>query len=184
MLDEILTRTGVGTMVERYQSHHVEYARAEDLDEICQLHDESQRYVSPDGTPFIKPLNREELQLLLPVTYLLRHRETAIGKLHAAPLEKEEGSFQIGGFVIAENHQDSQQGQLLLSETFAHLREQGGRRAYAITASERAQSLFQRLGGTPLTEKYDKLKMLSKAMQRYSPEESDRVKLFRFILQC
>ncbi|MBN2293778.1 MAG: GNAT family N-acetyltransferase [Pirellulales bacterium] len=182
MLDEILTRTGVGTMIERYQSHHVTHARAEDLDDIHQLHVESQCYKSPCGTPYIKPLEREELHRLLPQTLLLRHRGIIIGKLHTIPISGEEGAFQIGGFVIAENHQDSQQGQLLLSEALARLREQGCTRAFAVTASKKAQSLFQRLGEIASSEMTEELAFLRKAKQRYSPEERDQIKLFEFIL--
>ncbi len=180
LLEEILTRTGVGTMIEHRQSHHVDYAREEDLEEIYRLHLESQRYESPHGTPYVKPLDRAELNRLLARTLLLRHCGVMIGKLHTVPVSGEEGTLQIGGFVIAENHQDSQQGQLLLCESLARLREQGCSRAVAITASQRAHSLFQRLGGITVTEKTDELAILSKAMQRYTPEERDHIKLFEF----
>jgi acetylglutamate kinase/predicted GNAT family N-acyltransferase len=182
LLDEILTRTGVGTMIERRQSHHVDYARAEDLDEIQRLHVESQRYRSPRGTPYVKPLDRAELKRLLPGTLLLRHRGVMIGKLHTAPVSGEQDTLQIGGFVIAENHQDSQQGQLLLSEALARLREQGSSRAVALTASRRAQRLFQRLGGTAASATAGESALLRKAVQRYSPEERGQVQCFEFLL--
>jgi acetylglutamate kinase len=66
MLEEILTRTGVGTMIERQQSHHVDYAQPEDLDEIDRLHQESQRYTTVYGTPLVRPLDRAALERLLP----------------------------------------------------------------------------------------------------------------------
>ena len=125
LLDEILTRTGVGTMIECRQSHHVDYARPDDLDEIERLHAESQQFRSPYGTPYVAPLARSELARLIPQTLLLQHREVIIGKLHTVPVPGDPDTLQIGGFVIAENHQDSQQGQLLLTEAFARLREQG-----------------------------------------------------------
>jgi len=182
LLDEILTRTGVGTMIERRQSHHVDYARMEDLDEIQRLHDESQRYRSPHGTPYVKPLDRAELNRLLPQTLVLRHRGVMIGKLHTAPVLGEDDSLQIGGFVIAENHQDSQQGQLLLCEALARLRGQGFLRAVAITASQRAQSLFQRSGGIAASATIGDSACLHKAAQRYVPEERGQVQLFEFLL--
>ena len=187
LLDEFLTRTGVGTMIERRQSHHVDYARAEDLDEIQRLHDESQRYLSPLGTPYVKPLDRAELGRLLPQTLLLRHRNVMIGKLHTAPLPGEsvpakDTPLQISGFVIAENHQDSQQGQLLLAEALARLRGQGCRRAVAISASARAQSLFQRLGRISTSPTAAESAFLHKAADRYLPEERDQVQLFEFPL--
>ncbi len=182
LLDEILTRTGVGTMIERRQSHHVDYARTKDLDEIERLHAESQRYGDPHGTPYVKPLDRAQLNRLLPRTLLLRHRGVMIGKLHTAPVPGEEDTLQIGGFVIAENHQDSQQGQLLLCEALARLRERGCSRAVAITASQRAQSLFRRSGGIAASATIRESAFLQKAVQRYVPEERDQVELFEFLL--
>ena len=179
LLDEILTRTGVGTMIERCQSHHVDYARPEDLDEIERLHVESQRCASPHGTPYVKPMDRAELKRRLPSTLLLRHRDVIIGKLHAAAVPEEDDSFQIGGFVVGENHQDSQQGQLLLTEALARLGEQGSSRAVAITGSQRAGDLFRRSGGVPIGES----PLLEQAARRYVAEERNEVQLFEFILE-
>ena len=109
-------------MIECRQSHHVDYAQQADLPDIVRLHAESQRYTSGSGTPYVKPLSHAELERLLPQTLLLKHRGIIIGKLHAAPVPEEPATLQIGGFAIGENHQDSQQGQLLLSEALARLR--------------------------------------------------------------
>ena len=181
LLDEILTRTGVGTMIERCQSHHVDYARAEDLDEIERLHVESQRYTTPHGTPYVKPMDRAELKQMLPKTFLLSHRGVIIGKLHAAGIPGERDSLQIGGFVIGENHQDSQQGQLLLTEALSRLREQGCTRAVAITGSERAGDLFRRCCGVPIARPLDESPFFEEAAQRYLPEERGEVRLFEFL---
>ncbi len=183
LLDEILTRTGVGTMIERRQTHHVDYARPEDLDEIERLHTESQQFLTPCGTPFVHPLSRAELARLLPQTLLLRHREVVIGKLHTAAVPDEAQTLQIGGFVIAENHQDSQHGQLLLTETLARLRERGCVRAVAITASPRAQGLFRRLGGEPAPAAASQSTLAQRALLRYAPEERSEVELIEFLLQ-
>ena len=85
-------------MIERRQSHHVDYARPEDLDEIERLHVESQQFRSPHGTPYVNPLDRSQLDRLLPRTLLLRHREVIIGKLHTVPVAGEADTLQIGGF--------------------------------------------------------------------------------------
>jgi len=183
LLDEILTRTGVGTMIERCQSHHVDYARPEDLDEIERLHVESQRYTSPHGTPYVKPMDRAELNRLLPKTLLLRHRGVIVGKLHAAEVPGELDSFQIGGFVIGENHQDSQQGQLLLAEALARFPEQGSSRAVAITGSQRARDLFRRSGGVPIGSPTVESPLLQEALQRYAPQERNEVQLFEFLIK-
>ncbi|MBN1910080.1 MAG: GNAT family N-acetyltransferase [Pirellulales bacterium] len=183
LLDEILSRTGVGTMIERQQTHHVDYARTDDLDEIERLHVEAQRYVSPVGTPYVKPLDRAELERLLPRTLLLRHREIIIGKLHVVRVPDAPGTFQIGGLVIGEDHQDSQQGQLLLSETLARLAEQGADRAVAVTASPRAANLFKRFGETPDSPDPSLSALLARALERYATAERDDVRLFEFLLR-
>jgi len=182
LLDEILTRTGVGTMIERQQSHHVDYARAEDLDEIERLHVESQRYATDCRTPYVKPLGRSDLDQALPQTLLLKHREVIVGKLHVMEIPGIPNTLQIGGFVIGENHQDSQQGQLLLTEAISRFRERNHAGAIAITASERAKQLFARCGGQPNSTGDWQSALLSRASQRYAPEERSQVQLFEFPL--
>ncbi len=180
LLDEILTRTGVGTMVERQQSHHVDYASAEDLREIERLHSESQRYTTPRGTPYVRPLSRAELQQLLPRTLVLTHREILVGKLHTTPIPEVDQAILIGGFVIGENHHDSQHGQLLLSEALSRFRQQGDRIVVAVTAAGRAKQLFQRHGAVPVTAEPWQIHLLEKARDRYFPAEREQVQLFQF----
>jgi len=181
LLDEILTRTGVGTMIERHQSHHVDYAHPEDLDEVERLHAESQRYATARGTPCVKPRSREELRRLLAQTLLLRHRQVTLGKLHATELPLAADTLLIGGFVIAENHQDSQQGQLLLSEALSRFRQQGYARAAAITASRRAKRLFERNGQVAADGPWQ-ARLLAESLERYDSDERGEVRLFEFPL--
>lgn len=183
LLDEILTRTGVGTMIERHQRHHVDYARADDLDAIEQLHAEAQRFVTERGTPLVKPRSREELASLVPQTLLLKHRHFVIGMMHATEVPGSDHSLLIGGFVIAENHQDSQHGQLLLTEALSRFREKGCRLAVAITASDRAKRLFSRNGGRPGAERPWQQQMFGTSLSRYQPEERSNVLFFQFDLQ-
>lgn len=181
LLEEVLTRTGVGTMIERLQSHHVEYARAEDLEEIYRLHTEALRYTTAKGTPYVKPLAREELAELLPWTLLLTHRGVLIGKLHAHQVPGVPDALCLGGFVVGEDHQDSQQGQLLLSEALERFRQRGYRHLVAITASPRAKRAFERVGGQvpkPMTPWQELL--LTEAKKRYHGEEQNQVELFTF----
>ena len=182
LLDEILTRTGVGTMIERHQRHHVDYARADDVDVIEQLQLEAQRYVTEAGTPLVKPRTREELASLVPQTLLLKHRHFVIGMLHATEVPNTDNSLVIGGFVIAENHQDSQHGQLLLTEALSRFREKGHRVAVAVTASDRAKRLFTRSGGRPGAERPWQQRMYDAALARYRADERDVVQLFQFDL--
>lgn len=180
LLDEVLTRTGVGTMIERQQSHHVDYAGKEDLDEIERLHAESQRYTTPRGTPYVKPLDRAELERLLPQTLLLTHRGVVIGKLHATEVPAGPGALLIGGFVVGEDHQDSQHGQLLLSEALGRFRQRGHTAAAAITASPRAKAAFERLGGVPGAVADWQVSLFQDALTRYHPEERREVEMFVF----
>ena len=182
LLDEILTRTGVGTMVEYRQSHHVDDARTEDLEEIQRLHAESQRYTSGCGTPYVKPLEPSEVKRMLPRTLVLRHRGVIVGKLHATEVAGIPRTLQIGGFVIGENHQDSQQGRILLLESLGRFRERGHVGAVAVTASERAKQLFARCGGQPSAGSDWQAQLLEAALERYSPEERSQVRLFEFSL--
>jgi acetylglutamate kinase len=182
LLDEILTRTGVGTMIERQQSHHVDYAGPEDLEEIERLHAESQRYATEYGTPYVKPLDRAGLQNFLSQTLMLKHRGVIVGKLHATEIPAAANTLLIGGFVIGENHHDSQHGQLLLTEALGRFRERGYAAAAAITASERAGRLFERSGGQTTTSGSWQSEFLARALQRYHPDERSRVRLFLFPL--
>ncbi len=183
LLDEILTRTGVGTMIERHQLHHVDYAGANDLDAIEQLHTEAQRYRTPKGTPLVKPRTREELAALVSQTLLLKHRQYVIGMMHATDVPNTDHSLLIGSFVIAENHQDSQHGQLLLTEALSRFREMGYREAVAVTASDRAKRLFERSGGRGGVERPWQRRMFDAALARYHADERDNVELFCFDLQ-
>lgn len=180
LLEEVLTRTGVATMIERRQSHQVDYARAADLDEIERLHAESSRYTSTRGTPYVKPLDRTELERLLPHTLLLKHRGVLVGKLHATEVPGRPETVQIGGFVVGENHHDSQQGQLLLSEGLGRFRERDYAAAVAVTASDRAKRLFARCGGVPNSSGDWRARLLQSARERYAPEERSQVQLFEF----
>jgi N-acetylglutamate synthase-like GNAT family acetyltransferase len=183
LLDEILTRTGVGTMIERHQRHHVDYARADDLDAVEQLQTEAQRYETDRGTPLVKPRSRDELASLVPETLLLKHRHFVIGMLHATEVPNTDNSLLIGGFVIAENHQDSQHGQLLLTEVLSRFREKGHTVAVAVTASDRAKRLFTRCGGRSGAERPWQRRLLDAALARYHADERADVELFRFDLE-
>lgn len=182
LLEEILTRTGVGTMIERRQSHHVDYARQSDLEEVYRLHAESQGYTTPHGTPYVKPLDRSELERRLPQTLVLKHRGIIVGKLHATDVPGAPGILQIGGLVIGENHQDSQQGQLLLGESLGRFREKGYAGAVAITAAKRAKRLFERAGGQRNPSRPWQTSLLKSALERYALEERRQVQLFEFSL--
>jgi hypothetical protein len=105
-----------------------------------------------------------------------------VGKLHVVKLPESHGTLQISGLVIGEDHHDSQQGQLLLTETLTRLHEHGDRCVIAVTASPRAQNLFARLGGVPGTTTAWQVSLLNKAGERYAPAEREALQLFQFAL--
>ena len=182
LLDEILTRTGVGTMIEKHQSHHVDYASLGDIDAIEELHREAIAYKTDFGTSFLKSLSRDELLTLIPSTLLLKHRGTIVGKLHAETLPNVEHGLLLGGFVIGENQQNSQQGQLLLSEALSRFKEQGRHTIVSITASPHAAKLFERHGGRSGASLPWQHELLETSRQRYRSEEKNAVRLFTFDL--
>ncbi len=79
-------------MIERHQTHQVDYAQSTDLDAVEQLYLEAQRFTTRCGTPYVKPRSRAELERLLPSTLLLEHRDVIIGMLHATEVPDAEGA--------------------------------------------------------------------------------------------
>lgn len=182
LLDEILTRTGVGTMIEKHQSHHVDFASLGDIDAIEALHREALAYKTELGASFLKPLTRDELLTLVPSTLLLKHRGIIVGKLHAETLRNVEHGLLLGGFVIGENQQNSQQGQLLLSEALSRFKERGHQTVVSITASPHAAKLFERSGGVKGTPQPWQQQLRETSRQRYPSDEQNAVQLFTFDL--
>lgn len=183
LLEEVLSRTGVGTMIEQHQSHHVDYAYPRDLNDIVALHNEGVSYTTEKGTPLVKPQSRKELKAALPHILVLKHSGVLVGKLHGTPIEGTPDATYIGGFVVAEDHQNSQQGQVLLSEALTRFKNHGDKFSYAITAADGAKKLFERHDGkkasldTPWKEE-----LLMKSRDRYKEDEKDLVELFEFNL--
>lgn len=173
LLQEILTRTGVGTLIERHQTHRVEQASEKDLEAIRALHREcsgpSAR--TPRGVPFLKPLSSTKREALLPGTLILRHRGLSIGTIYSEPVEGKSEAAYIGGFAVAEDHQGEQQGQLLMEEMLRRLREQGIKTAVSITANPHVKKLYQRLGGTEGPQESWQASLLSSARRRYGEEQ-------------
>lgn len=184
LLEEILTRTGVGTMVEQHQSHHVDYAYPRDLNDIVALHNEALSYTTKRGTSLVKPRSRKNLKAALPYILALKHSGVLVGKLHGTPIEDVPNATYIGGFVIAEDHQNSQQGQVLLSEALTRFKNQGDQFSYAITAADGAKKLFARHEGKIANlDAPWKEKLLAESRERYKEDEKDLVELFEFNLK-
>lgn len=182
MLTEILTRTGAGTMVERHQSHNVDLAKPNELDDIVALHEESLQHTTKNDTPFVKPLDREELRSLIGQTLVLKHRGIIIGKIHGRKIPDVEKAILVGGFAIGEGHQDSQQGETLLREALDRYKSQGFQVACATTASSRAKSVFERVGGELGVKEDWQGEALNETKARFEEDEKDDVEIFVFDL--
>lgn len=147
LLEELFTRTGSGTLIERDPFLHLDFpARPEQLGEIIQLRQECSRAATPTGVPLLKPLATEELERLLPTTLVLRQRELMVGTVYFDDAPGHEDTAVIGGFAVGENHQDSGYGRLLLESALEQIQEAGYARAISVTGSDSVKHLYEQYG--------------------------------------
>lgn len=180
ILPEVLTRTGTGTLIEKIQQHHVMPAGPEDLADIIQLHMECSALKTPNGTPYLKPHSSEELENLIPTTFVLKHRGTIIGKMHYTMVGPKLHPL-LGGFTIGENHQRSTHGSKLLKNALRFLTKAGYSRAMSISASSAVKKLYRSHGGTSDLSESWKQELLAAAQKRYG-SDAHLVELFTFNL--
>ena len=88
----------------------------------------------------------------------------------------------VGGFAIGEGHQDSQQGETLLREALDRYKSQGFQVACATTASSRAKSVFERVGGELGVKEDWQGEALNETKARFEEDEKDDVEIFVFDL--
>jgi len=187
LLEEVLTDTGAGTLIEKHQSHSIEQAAEKDLPAIIALHEAcmSQKNAkTPNGATHLKPLSAEELKARLLNTLILKYRGRLIGKIHYEKLKKHPWKTAlIGGFAVAENHQGEQHGEELMQQMLQRLKDDGFEIALSITASPEVKRLFARLEGMPdafLNEESYR-KFLASARKRYGTD-ADACELFTFVI--
>ncbi len=175
LLQEILTRTGVGTLIEKHQTHRIESASQKDLDAIQALHDESSEGASaktPGGVPYLKPLSPRQHRALRPRTLVLNHRGVLIGKISWESVKGNPKAAYIGGFAVAEDRQGEQQGQFLMEEMLRRLKVEGRTVAVSITANPHVKKLYARLGGRATTSAPWQRQLLTHSRKRYGEEAS------------
>ncbi len=177
LLEELFTRTGSGTLIEREPFLELDFpARPGQLGEIVQLRQECSRATTPSGVPFIKPLAVEELERLLPTTLVLRQRDLIVGAVYFHTVPEHEDTAIIGGFAVGENHQDSGYGRLLLESVLEQIREAGYARAVSITAAEPVKHLYEQYAREASAAWPE---LLVRAQRRYGPD-ADLVRVYEF----
>jgi len=180
MLQEVLTRTGAGTLIEYVQRQQIERASPEDLDAILELREEcsAPQFSTPHGTTYLKPLEPSQVQVLIPSTLVLRHRGIPVGTIYFSEVDGHPGTVMIGGFAVGENHQNSQYGRMLLEEALKLIVQRGYPRAISITASPEVQRLFAKYGQLDEMNSFGDVSQRSK--QRYAREDRDLVRTYVF----
>ncbi len=169
LLEELFTRTGSGTLIEREPFLQLDFpARSEQLSEIMQLRAECSRAATPSGVPFLKPLTTEELQRLLPTTVVLRQRDLMVGAVYFDDAPGHDDTAVIGGFAVGENHQDSGYGRLLLESALEQIQEAGYTRAVSITAAEPVKHLYEQYAKEASAAWPD---LLARAQKRYGSDQ-------------
>jgi hypothetical protein len=184
LMDEILTKTGFGTLVEHHHSHHVEVANTSDISDIKDLHLEGAGYTTTHGTPLVKPQYSTFFHTTLDRTFLLKHNNVLVGKLHGVPIkEATMRSVMVNGFIIAEGHQNSQQGRVLFEEALDRFKGFGYEKVYAVSASPAAKKLFTYFNGNAcnVPEAWQQ-QYLQQCRQRYHVKEQNNVILFEIPL--
>jgi acetylglutamate kinase/GNAT superfamily N-acetyltransferase len=168
LLEELFTRTGSGTLIEREPFLELDFpARANQLAEVVELRRECSRAATPSGVPFLKPLSTEELEQLLPTTLILRQRDLIVGTVYFREAPGHEDTVVIGGFAVGENHQDSGYGRILIESALEQIQEAGYSRAISITAADSVKRLYEHYGRDTSTEWPD---VLSRARERYGAD--------------
>lgn len=178
LLDEVLTRTGSGTMIERFQSVLIDTATEDDVESIEELLQEAQKFTTPKGTSFLKTRTRPEILADLPGTLVFEHQGVPVGTICYSNLASHQNTALIRSFAVAENHQSSQYGRVLLEECLVRIREAGYTRAVSITAADQLKHLYRQYGG--VQDQGEFADVLAPSLKRYDPTERELVHLYAF----
>lgn len=178
LLDEVLTRTGSGTMIERFQSVLIDTATEDDVESIEELLQEAQKFTTPKGTPFLKTRTRPEILADLHSTLVFEHQGVPVGTICYSRLPFHWNTALIRSFAVAENHQSSQYGRVLLEECLARIREAGFSRAVSITAADQLKHLYRQYGG--VLDQGEFADVLAPSLKRYDETERELVHLYAF----
>ena len=178
LLDEVLTRVGSGTMIERFQSVRIESAIENDVDTIVALLQEAQKFTTPKGTSFLKTRTPDEIRADLDTTLVFEHQEVPVGTICYTALSGHEGTALIRSFAVDGNHQSSQYGRELLAACLDRIRQAGYKRAVSITAADQLKHLYRQYGG--VKDEGEFADVLAPSLNRYDPTERELVHLYAF----
>lgn len=178
LLDEVLTRTGSGTMIERFQSVLIDTATEEDVPNIQELLAEAQKFTTPKGTSYLKARSLDEIRSDLATTLVFEHQGVPVGTICYTRLPHHWTTALIRSFAVAENHQSSQYGRVLLEECLVRIREAGYTRAVSITAADQLKHLYKQYGGVKDEGEYRDV--LAPSLNRYDETERELVHLYTF----
>lgn len=179
LLQELLTRTGSGTLIEKDPFLKPTFASLHHVPDIMHLREECSHTTTPHNVPFLKPLDKKAITALLPTTLVLMHKDMLVGTIYWDFSEHSEGIPVIGGFAIGENHEGSGYGRYLFQHTLQELHTRRYKKALSITAADNVKNLFTTLHGTNASEKFADL--LCKTQKRYG-DEAHLVRIFEFDL--
>ncbi|MDD4319604.1 MAG: GNAT family N-acetyltransferase [Candidatus Peribacteraceae bacterium] len=181
--NEALTHLGDGTVIERIQTHHIAPAHDTDLPALMKIRQECSgpQHQTKSGTPFLKHMNEAELKKHIPSSLVFRHRDIPIGTIYFQPTLEYPGTGLIGGFAIAEKHQNTQHGRQIFEECLDTMREAGFTRAVSITASPAVKALYGKYGKPDETGEF--APMLERSRTRFVEGEKQDVVLYTFDLR-
>ncbi|MDA0376025.1 MAG: GNAT family N-acetyltransferase [bacterium] len=178
LFEELFTRTGSGTLIEKEPFLILDYpTREKSFNDILQIRAECSELSTPLGVPFLKPLTPEELKRLLPSTLTLRQRDFLVGTVYFDAVSNHADTAYIGGFAVGENHQDSGYGKVLLRSALEQIEEAGFSKAISITASNAVKHMYENLGAKEDSSNWSDV--LTSAKQRYGIDQ-DLVSLYTF----
>ena len=182
MLEELFTRTGSGTLIEKEPFLEPVFpSQSEHLEDILQLRKECSKYKTPSGTAsLLKPLEPDDIEELLPTTLTLWHRDVLVGTVFFSELENHPDTAIIGGFAVGENHHRSGYGKTLINCILEQVEESDHphfKKAISITASPAVKSLYEQLGAQDISTYLPDV--LEAAKERYK-EDGHLVKIYLF----
>ncbi|MBI3619315.1 acetylornithine/succinylornithine family transaminase [Candidatus Peregrinibacteria bacterium] len=153
-------------------------ATVKDLATIRAIHRACSRkpYRTSRGTPYLKPLTREEMQSLLPRTFMLTKRTTIIGKVHWQMIGRSSRAALLGGLAVRGGSQGNGHARVLIAAALSSMKNDRYRRAAAITASPQVQSLLRGCGWKENDRAFPSLLRKSKA--RFAASERGMVRMF------
>ena len=161
----------------------IRWAAGDDLDQICALHkaNSSPRYMTEEGTPYLRPLSRSTLRRLVPRTLLLTEADELIGKIHYEPAAGFRRCVLAGGLAVASRIQRAGHAMRLVEGLQNALAEEGYQYVIAVSAAPHVESLLEDCDWKDGSRKFSKV--LRKARERYVPEERRKARLFMKLLE-